>query len=56
MSIEQEKSTAENQDIIAIKDLNKWYGEFHVLKDINLQVKKARRSSSVVLPGRASQP
>ncbi|MGB0203580.1 MAG: amino acid ABC transporter ATP-binding protein [Neptuniibacter sp.] len=43
MSIEQEKSTAENQDIIAIKDLNKWYGEFHVLKDINLQVKKGEK-------------
>ncbi|MGB0282021.1 MAG: amino acid ABC transporter ATP-binding protein [Neptuniibacter sp.] len=43
MSIEQEKSTAENKDIIAIKDLNKWYGEFHVLKDINLQVKKGEK-------------
>ena len=26
--------------IIAIKKLNKWYGDFHVLKDINLSVKK----------------
>ncbi|WP_420597709.1 amino acid ABC transporter ATP-binding protein [Neptuniibacter sp.] len=43
MSIEQEKSTAESQDIIAIKDLNKWYGEFHVLKDINLQVRKGEK-------------
>ncbi|MGH1463341.1 MAG: amino acid ABC transporter ATP-binding protein [Neptuniibacter sp.] len=43
MSIEHEKSIEENQDIIAIKDLNKWYGEFHVLKDINLQVRKGER-------------
>jgi len=43
VSIEHEKSIEENQDIIAIKDLNKWYGEFHVLKDINLQVRKGER-------------
>jgi general L-amino acid transport system ATP-binding protein len=27
-------------DIIKIKDLNKWYGDFHVLKDINLNIKE----------------
>jgi len=27
-------------DIIEIKNLNKWYGDFHVLKDINFSVKK----------------
>ena len=27
-------------NIIEIKKLNKWYGDFHVLKDINLSVKK----------------
>jgi len=27
-------------DIIEIKDLNKWYGDFHVLKDVNLNVKE----------------
>ncbi len=43
MSIEHEKSIEHNQDIITIKDLNKWYGEFHVLKDINLRVKKGER-------------
>jgi len=31
------------EDIIVIKDLNKWYGDFHVLKDINLNVKKSER-------------
>lgn len=28
------------ESIIAISDMNKWYGEFHVLKDINLDVKE----------------
>ncbi len=27
-------------NIIEIKNLNKWYGDFHVLKDINLDVKE----------------
>jgi len=27
-------------NIIEIKNVNKWYGDFHVLKDINLNVKK----------------
>ncbi|WP_286237752.1 amino acid ABC transporter ATP-binding protein [Neptuniibacter halophilus] len=43
MSTEQENRIENNEDIIVIKDLNKWYGEFHVLKDINLQVKKGER-------------
>jgi len=30
-------------DTITIKDLNKWYGNFHVLKDINLTVKKGEK-------------
>lgn len=34
---------SESQTIIEIKDMNKWYGEFHVLKDINLTVKKGER-------------
>ncbi len=29
-----------SEAIIEIKKLNKWYGDFHVLKDINLNVKK----------------
>lgn len=43
MSIEHEQSIENNDDIIIIKDLNKWYGEFHVLKDINLRVRKGER-------------
>lgn len=37
------KSSAESQDVIVIENLNKWYGNFHVLKDINLRVKKGER-------------
>lgn len=41
---EQNKTeTSVADDIIIIKDLNKWYGDFHVLKDINLSVKKSER-------------
>src|SRR5258706_6594316 len=29
--------------IVSIKGLNKWYGEFHVLRDINLEVAKGER-------------
>lgn len=32
-----------DQDIIIIKEMNKWYGNFHVLKDINLSVKKGEK-------------
>ena len=28
---------------IELKDMNKWYGQFHVLKDINLQVTRGER-------------
>src|ERR1700751_5522574 len=29
--------------IVSIKGLNKWYGDFHVLRDINLEVGKGER-------------
>ncbi len=29
--------------MIQLKDMNKWYGEFHVLKNINLKVKKGEK-------------
>ncbi|WP_325097286.1 amino acid ABC transporter ATP-binding protein [Marinomonas spartinae] len=31
------------QAIIEFKDVNKWYGEFHVLKNINFSIKKGER-------------
>ena len=30
----------ETSNMIDIKKVNKWYGDFHVLKDIDLHVKK----------------
>lgn len=30
----------DSEAIISVKDLNKWYGEFHVLKGVNMEVKK----------------
>jgi general L-amino acid transport system ATP-binding protein len=33
----------EDDVIIEIKNMHKWYGEFHVLKDINLLVKRKER-------------
>jgi general L-amino acid transport system ATP-binding protein len=32
-----------DDELILIKNMHKWYGDFHVLKDINLKVKKGER-------------
>jgi general L-amino acid transport system ATP-binding protein len=32
-----------NEDAIAISEMNKWFGTFHVLRDINLSVKRGER-------------
>ncbi|WP_320170652.1 amino acid ABC transporter ATP-binding protein [Maridesulfovibrio sp.] len=34
---------AESPAVIKIRGLNKWYGQFHVLKDINLEVRQGER-------------
>jgi general L-amino acid transport system ATP-binding protein len=36
-------SHSNSEDVIVIENLNKWYGNFHVLRDINLRVKKGER-------------
>jgi general L-amino acid transport system ATP-binding protein len=36
-------SIQENDNIIEIKELHKWFGQFHVLQDINLDVKRQER-------------
>ncbi|TCK16481.1 amino acid ABC transporter ATP-binding protein (PAAT family) [Marinobacterium mangrovicola] len=36
-------SNTGEQLMIELRDMNKWYGEFHVLKNINLKVKKGER-------------
>jgi general L-amino acid transport system ATP-binding protein len=42
-TLSSQDNTRDNNDIITITDVNKWYGNFHVLKDINLTVKKGER-------------
>ena len=32
-----------DEQVITITDMNKWYGQFHVLKDINLTVRRGER-------------
>ena len=44
MTTETHMASAELGDtIIKIDALNKWYGQFHVLKDIDLDVKRGER-------------
>ncbi|WP_434360150.1 amino acid ABC transporter ATP-binding protein [Parasalinivibrio latis] len=35
--------TTDTNPVIRIKDMNKWYGQFHVLKNINLEVTKGEK-------------
>ena len=37
------KSSVVSEPIIQIRDMNKWYGQFHVLKNINLNVRQGER-------------
>ena len=49
--MEAENQAAQNAEamsvsdelVIRIQDMNKWYGQFHVLKDINLHVRRGER-------------
>ena len=34
---------ADTEDIIQIKNMHKWFGDFHVLKNIDLNVRKRDR-------------
>ena len=40
---EQLASAASTEVIIEFNKVNKWYGDFHVLKDINLTVHRGER-------------
>ena len=42
MTTQTNNDTA-SEEMIVIQDLNKWYGNFHVLKDINLTVRKGEK-------------
>ena len=37
------QTNANNEICIQIQNMHKWYGEFHVLKDINLEVRKGEK-------------
>jgi len=43
MADNKKRVLSEDDIIIEIKEMHKWYGDFHVLKDINLQVKRGER-------------
>ena len=36
-------NTEQNQEIIVIENLNKWFGDFHVLRNINMRVSKGEK-------------
>ena len=40
---EQIKSAIQDREIIQIRGMHKWFGDFHVLKNINLSVKSQER-------------
>ena len=43
MTVESLQNTPRTDPIIRIIDMHKWYGDFHVLTDINLTVQKGER-------------
>ena len=40
---EAPKAQAAGRPVIELRNVNKWYGDFHVLKDINLEVRKGEK-------------
>ena len=42
-AIETADKAADDTPMITIKNMHKWYGDFHVLKDINLTVERQER-------------
>ena len=42
-AIETGQMNTDKSPIITIKDMHKWYGEFHVLKNVNLTVNRGER-------------
>lgn len=43
MSVKLQSNIATNETVIEMRNVNKWYGDFHVLKDIDLTVAKGER-------------
>ena len=48
MSTAEKTKTNESEIMITIESMHKWFGDFHVLKDINLEVK---RGAKIVICG-----
>jgi len=42
-AINRDAMTVSDEVAIQINDMNKWYGTFHVLRDINLTVNRGER-------------
>ncbi|MEP0323478.1 MAG: amino acid ABC transporter ATP-binding protein [Bauldia litoralis] len=43
VSADEERKGPEDEVAVDIVDMNKWFGDFHVLKNINLQVRRGER-------------
>ena len=43
MNVSNKQQVDSSKVMIQLKDVNKWYGQFHVLKDINLSVQQGER-------------
>jgi len=41
--VDRSKMTVSDEVVVSMDAVNKWYGSFHVLRDINLEVKKGER-------------
>ncbi|MEM6489202.1 MAG: ATP-binding cassette domain-containing protein, partial [Pseudomonadota bacterium] len=41
--VDRTKMTVTDEEVIDIRHMNKWYGDFHVLRDINLKVNRGER-------------
>ena len=41
--VQNNSETLSNEVVVSMEHVNKWFGQFHVLRDINLQVNKGER-------------
>ncbi len=51
---EAKKMQISDEIAVDIRAMNKWYGTFHVLRDINMTCSAANASSSAAPPGRVN--
>ena len=42
-AVDRSKMTIGDEVVVSMDQVNKWYGSFHVLRDINLEVNKGER-------------